>query len=227
MKSARDVIYRVGIAFRDDSLRVLSHDATGPRQHGLRHLPNRARGSRSQGSQRNSEGCIDFLREGTRPSPPLICHFIDQMRAQKYRVEWICRVLTAQRMQVAPLTYRNWKTAPPSARVVADAHYCAPTTLQKAVDSAEGLYGRRKMTAHLRRSGHQVAACTVDRLMRDEGLAASSAAAGTAPPSRVERTVAGPRTCSIETSPPRRRTVSGPPTSPTGGPGRDSCTWRS
>ncbi|MFF1552971.1 IS3 family transposase [Rhodococcus erythropolis] len=80
-------------------------------------------------------------------------------------------MLTAQRMQVAPLTYRNWKTAPPSARVVADAHYCAPTTLQKAVDSAEGLYGRRKMTAHLRRSGHQVAACTVDRLMRDEGLA--------------------------------------------------------
>ncbi|NRI69831.1 DDE-type integrase/transposase/recombinase [Rhodococcus sp. MS16] len=35
---------------------------------------------------------------------------------------------------------------------------------------AEGLYGRRKMTAHLRRKGHHVAACTIDRLMRDEGL---------------------------------------------------------
>lgn len=26
------------------------------------------------------------------------------------------------------------------------------------------------MTMHLRRHGHEVAACTVDRLMRDEGL---------------------------------------------------------
>jgi len=34
----------------------------------------------------------------------------------------------------------------------------------------EGLYGRRKMTAYLRRQGHRVAGCTVDRLMRDEGL---------------------------------------------------------
>lgn len=34
----------------------------------------------------------------------------------------------------------------------------------------EGLYGRRKMTAHLRRHGHRVAACTVDRLMRSLGM---------------------------------------------------------
>jgi len=32
------------------------------------------------------------------------------------------------------------------------------------------MYGRRKMTAYLRRQGHRVAGCTVDRLMRDEGL---------------------------------------------------------
>lgn len=90
------------------------------------------------------------------------------MRAQKFRVESICRVLTAQGVQVAPRTYRNWKTAPPSARVVTDAHLT--NALLGTVDTAEGLYGRRKMTAHLRRSGHQVAACTVDRLMTDEGL---------------------------------------------------------
>ncbi|MEI4741875.1 hypothetical protein ACQGAO_31095 [Rhodococcus sp. 1.20] len=34
--------------------------------------------------------------------------------------------------------------------------------LLHTVDTAEGLYGRRKMTAHLRRSGHQVASCTLD-----------------------------------------------------------------
>ena len=33
----------------------------------------------------------------------------------------------------------------------------------------EGLYGRRKMTHHLRRAGHNVAFCTVDRLMADLG----------------------------------------------------------
>ena len=90
------------------------------------------------------------------------------MRAQNFRVESICRVLTTQGFQVAPRTYRNWKTAPPSARTITDAH---PTEeLRATIGTAEGLYGRRTMTAHLRRKGHHVAACTIDRLMRDEGL---------------------------------------------------------
>jgi putative transposase len=90
------------------------------------------------------------------------------MRAQNFRVESICRVLTVQGVQVAPRTYRNWKIAPPSERSVSDAYLT--NALLETVDTAEGLYGRRKMTRHLRRGGHQVAACTVDRLMRDEGL---------------------------------------------------------
>ena len=36
-------------------------------------------------------------------------------------------------------------------------------------DTPEELYGRRKMTAHLRREGLVVAFCTVDRLMRQLG----------------------------------------------------------
>ena len=103
-----------------------------------------------------------------RPSPPLICSFIDQMRARKFRVESICRVLTEQGVAVAGRTYRNWKKAPPSARTITDAGLT--DALLATVDTPEGLYGRRKMTAYLRRQGHQVAACTVDRLMGDEGL---------------------------------------------------------
>ncbi|NKS55475.1 IS3 family transposase [Rhodococcus hoagii] len=38
------------------------------------------------------------------------------------------------------------------------------------MDTADGLYGCRTMTAYLRRNGRQVAACIVDRLMTDEGL---------------------------------------------------------
>ena len=122
----------------------------------------------SQGGQRDSEGGLDFLREGTRPSPPLICSFIDQMRARKFRVESICRVLTEQGVAVTGRTYRNWKTAAPSARTITDAGLT--DSLLSTVGTPEGMYGRRKMTAYLRRQGHQVAACTVDRLMSDEGL---------------------------------------------------------
>jgi len=90
------------------------------------------------------------------------------MRTAGYRVESICTILREQGLQVAPRTYRNWKTAQPSARTITDAHLT--DALLTTVGSPEGMYGRRKMTAHLRREGHQVAACTVDRLMRDEGL---------------------------------------------------------
>jgi transposase InsO family protein len=90
------------------------------------------------------------------------------MRAAGYRVESICAVLREQGVQVAPRTYRNWKTAGPSARTVSDAHLT--DALLGTVDTPEGMYGRRKMTAYLRREGHRVAACTVDRLMRDASL---------------------------------------------------------
>jgi putative transposase len=90
------------------------------------------------------------------------------MRAQNYRVESICRVLTEQGVQVAGRTYRNWKHAAPSARTITDAGLI--DALRATIGTPEGMYGRRKMTAYLRRQGHRVAACTVDRLMGDEGL---------------------------------------------------------
>lgn len=90
------------------------------------------------------------------------------MRAAGYRVESICRVLCEQVVQVAPRTYRNWKTASPSDRVISDAYLT--DALRSTAGVPEAMYGRRKMTAYLRREGHRVARCTVDRLMRDEGL---------------------------------------------------------
>jgi putative transposase len=90
------------------------------------------------------------------------------MRAQNYRVESICRVLTEHGVPVAGRTYRSWKRAQPSARTLTDA--ALTDALRATIGTPEGMYGRRKMTAHLRRLGYQVAACAVDRLMRDEGL---------------------------------------------------------
>jgi putative transposase len=90
------------------------------------------------------------------------------MRARGFRVESICRVLAEHGAQVAPRTYRNWKIAAPSGRTVSDA--ALTDALRATIGTPEGMYGRRKMTAYLRRRGHRVAGCTVDRLMRDEGL---------------------------------------------------------
>ncbi len=77
-------------------------------------------------------------------------------------------------MQVAARTYRSWKTALPSFRDLEDA-VIIDAILAARVDengkaTPESMYGRRKMTALLRRQGLTVSKRRVDRLMRDLGL---------------------------------------------------------
>lgn len=96
--------------------------------------------------------------------------FIDDMRAEGHAVESTCRVLTEHGCKVAARTYRAWRQAsrPYSARTLSDAHLI--DALLTARGTPEGLYGRRKMTHHLRRQGFDVAFCTTDRLMRVVGM---------------------------------------------------------
>lgn len=94
--------------------------------------------------------------------------FIVSMRARGFGVESICKVLTEQDCQVAPRTYRAWKHAGASQRDRTDA--VIVDALHAVRGTPEGLYGRRKMVAHLRRQGHRVSHCQVDRLMRGEGM---------------------------------------------------------
>ncbi len=102
--------------------------------------------------------------------------FIDTMRGEGFAVETICAVLREQGVQVAARTYRAW-TSPTrvlAARTVSDA-VVVDTMRSLRVDAKghptpESLYGRRKMTALLRRRGLVVAHCTVDRLMRDQQM---------------------------------------------------------
>ncbi len=96
-------------------------------------------------------------------------------------VESICRVLREQGCQIAARTYRSWKRAGRvvAARTVTDAHVVdavrdiAWTTKANSDGvlvrklSPEGLYGRRKMTAYLRRTAlPEASAGSVDRAMR-------------------------------------------------------------
>lgn len=95
--------------------------------------------------------------------------FIDSMRSQGHAVESTCRVLTEHGCPVAARTYRAWKQQGRVAtRTVTDA--VVVDALLATKGTPEGLYGRRKMTAHLRRKGLDVAFCTVDRLMRQQGM---------------------------------------------------------
>ncbi|OUZ06713.1 transposase [Aeromicrobium sp. PE09-221] len=101
------------------------------------------------------------------------------MRAEGHAVESICRVLREQGVKVAARTYRGWRSAGPSARTVSDAHIVEAVRNAAWTTDAqgrrkltpEGLYGRRKMTALLRRTTVPGAgAGAVDRAMRALGL---------------------------------------------------------
>lgn len=83
-------------------------------------------------------------------------------------VEPICEVLRDAGVQIAPSTYYATKNRVPSARAVRDAQLIEEiTTVHKA--NLE-VYGARKVHAELVRQGTRVARCTVERLMRAEGL---------------------------------------------------------
>jgi transposase InsO family protein len=108
--------------------------------------------------------------------------FIDQMRAEGFTVESICRVLREQGVKIAARTYRAWKTRPVAARTVTDAMVVdavrqaawetmvAPDGLVCRRLAPEGLYGRRKMTALIRRTLPEASRGAVDRAMRLLGL---------------------------------------------------------
>ena len=109
--------------------------------------------------------------------------FIDTMRSEGHAVESICRVLREQGCQIAARTYRAWSRRVVAARTVSDAHVVdavRDAAWSTVVDSAgrerrmltpEGLYGRRKMTALLRRTTIPGASRgAIDRAMRILGL---------------------------------------------------------
>jgi len=94
--------------------------------------------------------------------------FIDEHRS-RFGVEPICRVLTEHGCKIAPRTYYANKARPACARTVRDqAQLVAVRRVHQA--SRGGLYGARKVHAQLLREGVVVARCTVERLMRTDGL---------------------------------------------------------
>jgi putative transposase len=95
--------------------------------------------------------------------------FIDVYQDRFGGVEPICRVLSEHGWQIAPSGYWAAKARPTSARDRRDEQLAKIMYEIRGEDYNE-VYGADKMWRELNRRGHVVARCTVERLMRREGL---------------------------------------------------------
>ncbi|MDX2741432.1 IS3 family transposase [Streptomyces caniscabiei] len=88
---------------------------------------------------------------------------IDHLRQKGLGVDPVCRVL-----QLSPSTYFARKKRPKSARRLRDERLMP--LIEEAHATSGGTYGARRITRALRRKGHEVARCTVERLIAELGL---------------------------------------------------------
>jgi putative transposase len=97
-----------------------------------------------------------------------VIEFIDQHR-ERFGVEPICTELSKHGSGIAPSTYYAAKQRPPSARQQRDEELVVEIR-RVHFEVGRGLYGVRKVWHQLLREKVDVARCTVERLMRQEGL---------------------------------------------------------
>jgi putative transposase len=128
-------------------------------------------------------------------------HRRDVVDGQVFGVEPICRVLSQHGCQIAPSTYYAARHRPVCAREVRDARLLG--RIRGVHEDNFGVYGARKVWRQLLREGEPVARCTVERLMRQHGLAGVVRGASTRttradpavdrPPDLVERSFTADR----------------------------------
>jgi transposase InsO family protein len=97
----------------------------------------------------------------------VVVPFIDEHR-DVYGVESICAVVP-----IASSTYylqKAWEADPARRCARAQQDEVWRTEIRRVFDANHQVYGPRKVWRQLRREGHDVARCTVERLMRDMGL---------------------------------------------------------
>ena len=90
-------------------------------------------------------------------------------RGLRWGVESICTVLGEHGAAIAPSTYYEATSRLPSRRALRDEDLRVEIT--RVHEANYGVYGPRKVWLALNREGIPVARCTVERLMREMGLA--------------------------------------------------------
>ncbi|MFE9804339.1 IS3 family transposase [Streptomyces goshikiensis] len=131
-----------------------------------------------------------FLRGRARPATHALVTFVDESKGRFGGVEPICRTLTEYDCKIAPSTYYAAKKREvvPSPRRVRDAFL--KELITEVYETNFSVYGARKVWRELNRQGHTVARCTVERLMRELGIAGAvrgKKAITTVPDDSVER----------------------------------------
>jgi len=124
---------------------------------------------------------LGFLRGRARPATAVICRSSDFIRMHRdhredgglrWGVEPICAVLSQHGLPIAPSaidTYYEHVAKQPTDRDRRDAALI--NQIRRVHADNYGVYGARKVWLTLNREGVPVARCTVERLMRQEGLA--------------------------------------------------------
>ncbi|THD81405.1 IS3 family transposase [Aliigemmobacter aestuarii] len=108
-----------------------------------------------------------FAGGGARPPVSQMIAFLDDQRGV-FGVGPICRV-----MGIAPSTYYAFKAVERDPDLASDRtrqDRLDMAAIKQAFDGSRGRYGARKVWHQLRRNGHDIARCTVERLMNGMGL---------------------------------------------------------
>jgi putative transposase len=124
----------------------------------------------SCGGERDPEGRQRLFRPGTRPPASALVEFIDSHK-DRFGVEPACAVL-----EISPSTYYAAKRREedPPARDARDEEL-KKEIMRAWKEEGRGVYGARKVWRELNREGIEVARCTVERLMRELGIAGAAA----------------------------------------------------
>lgn len=96
----------------------------------------------------------------------------DGVEGLRWGVEPMCTVLTEHGIAIAPATYYEWVDKQPTRQQLRDEHVTAQIRAEREhpkTGKFAATLGSRKMWLRLRGSGHDVARCTVERLMRQNG----------------------------------------------------------
>ena len=104
---------------------------------------------------------VDFIREHADHQPTA--------GGLRWGVEPICAVLSEHGVKIAPSTYYEWRDKLPTKREERDAVLLGH--IRRVHTDNFGVYGPRKVWLVLNREGISVARCTIERLMKTEGLA--------------------------------------------------------
>lgn len=101
----------------------------------------------------------------------------DGVEGLRWGVEPMCAVLTEHGVPIAPATYYEWLDKQPTKRQLRDEQVTELIRAEREhpkTGKFASTLGSRKMWLRLRGKGHDVAKCTVERLMRQNGWEGSS-----------------------------------------------------